>query len=112
MWYIQFSFAYTILLILNQFSIHQAFVSIQLLSNRLYQRKQLYAETSTFQQRNALQNNKNNKTAGSNGRLPLPFMELSSVGLIGRWQERAGNYILKPKSSSKPLGVIHFLGGN
>lgn len=50
-------------------------------------------------------------------KLPLPFMNVESIGLTGRWTEQAGNYILKPhlnESGStliKPYGVIHFLGG-
>ena len=46
-------------------------------------------------------------------KLPLPFMNIEKLGLIGNWQEKYGNFILKPTNSSgtKPIGVIHFLGG-
>ena len=46
-------------------------------------------------------------------KLPLPFMNIEKLGLIGNWQEKYGNFILKPTNSNgtKPIGVIHFLGG-
>jgi hypothetical protein len=55
--------------------------------------------------------------------LPLPFMEASTIGILGKWQEQSGNFVLKPDAESTynqgnedgvlnpPLGVIHFLGG-
>ena len=55
--------------------------------------------------------------------LPLPFMEASTIGIVGKWQEQSGNFVLKPDADSTfnqgnkggtlkpPLGVIHFLGG-
>lgn len=46
-------------------------------------------------------------------KLPLPFMNIEKLGLIGNWQEKYGNFILKPTNNNgtKPIGVIHFLGG-
>ena len=121
------SFSLLVLLIFNQYSVHQAFLSSTLFSklSQIQTRPfNLFADTttsstttstSTSQGSNSLQKNSNiNEPVTTSGkRLPLPFMELTSLGLSGRWQEKAGNFILKPKSSStKPLGVIHFLGGN
>jgi len=95
-----FSFFLLVLLIINQYSVHQAFLStkcppsLSLLSKQQPRQFILFAETNT----------------NTGRRLPLPLMEVTSLGLSGRWQEKAGNYILKPKTN-KPLGVIHFLGG-
>lgn len=94
-----------VFVILAHLSIHRAFLSTK--SSKL----SINLHAATANAKGIQQTNKNEST--TNGRLPLPFMELSSLGLSGRWQEKAGNFILKPKSSSsKPLGVIHFLGGN
>jgi hypothetical protein len=43
----------------------------------------------------------------------LPFLDVESIGLTGRWVERSGNFILRPSPMREqpPLGVIHFLGG-
>ena len=55
--------------------------------------------------------------------IPLPFMEASTIGLVGKWKEKYGNYVIFPDADSSynqgnevgvvkpPLGVIHFLGG-
>jgi len=32
-------------------------------------------------------------------KVPLPFFDVESIGLSGRWQERSGNFILRPPSS-------------
>jgi hypothetical protein len=48
-------------------------------------------------------------------KLPLPFMDTNTVGLMGAWIEKEGNFLLKPDLVSlnidRPLGVVHFLGG-
>lgn len=54
---------------------------------------------------------KSTVSKNTNQKIPLPFMEVESLGLKGRWIESQGNYILKPKSDLKPYGVIHFIGG-
>jgi hypothetical protein len=36
-------------------------------------------------------------------------MDVESIGIVGKWEEKSGNFILKPHGA--PLGVIHFLGG-
>jgi len=63
------------------------------------------------------------KTKTKNDRkLPLPFMNKESVGLGGNWEERHGNFILRPSGTTTaaaatagtqtpPLGIVHFLGG-
>lgn len=59
------------------------------------------------------------KVAGtSNTTTRLPFLDIESIGLAGRWVERSGNFILYPPGTSDagtqsptPAGVIHFLGG-
>ena len=55
--------------------------------------------------------------------LPLPFMEADTIGIVGKWKEKHGNFVIKPDEESTynqgndkgvlnpPLGVIHFLGG-
>lgn len=43
-------------------------------------------------------------------KIPLPFMNVESLGLKGRWDEKEGNFILRPKNNQRPFGVIHFLG--
>ena len=73
------------------------------------------------------------KEKGGN-KVPLPFMELPSLGLAGRWEEKGGNFILRPRPQLAPnqkntstssglndpqqtqappkaKAVIHFLGG-
>lgn len=42
-------------------------------------------------------------------KLPLPFLDVESIGLSGRWVEKYGNFVMKPISTT-PRGVIHFLG--
>lgn len=50
-------------------------------------------------------------------KVPLPLMNIKTIGIAGRWIEKSGNFILKPllnestSSAIKPYGVIHFLGG-
>ena len=52
-----------------------------------------------------------------NATAKLPFLDVESIGLKGRWIERSGNFILRPPQATsdstirQPLGVIHFLGG-
>lgn len=41
----------------------------------------------------------------------FPALNIDHIGLSGKWEERAGNYILKPADGKMPIGVIHFLGG-
>lgn len=46
----------------------------------------------------------------------LPFFDVSTIGVQGRWLEKSGNFILFPVDSEgeelvQPAGVIHFLGG-
>ena len=57
---------------------------------------------------------KSNNTTSSR-KLPLPFLNVESIGFSGKWIEKGGNFILKPDVNStlqsKPYGVIHFLGG-
>eukprot|EP01038_Epipyxis_sp_PR26KG_P010080 gene10080-13546_t len=58
-----------------------------------------------------------NNDSQSSAKLPLPFMNINSIGITGRWKENSGNYILTPPQNNeneeniKPIGVIHFLGG-
>ena len=33
----------------------------------------------------------------NSGKLPLPFMNVESIGLSGRWIQQGGNFILKPQ---------------
>ena len=47
----------------------------------------------------------------SKNKIPLPFMQVETIGLAGGWTEKLGNFLLKPPLSMKPVGVIHFLGG-
>ena len=42
-------------------------------------------------QTNAVNNEK------SSEKLPLPFMNIESVGISGRWIQQDGNFILKPQ---------------
>ena len=44
-------------------------------------------------------------------KLPLPFMNVRSLGLTGNWVRRHDNFLLLPKRAGPPIGVIHFLGG-
>lgn len=44
-------------------------------------------------------------------KIPLPFMNLQSVGAKGRWEERKGNFVLRPPGTTRPFAVIHFMGG-
>ena len=46
----------------------------------------------------------------------IPFFDVSTIGVQGRWLEKSGNFILFPVDSEgeelvQPAGVIHFLGG-
>eukprot|EP00595_Chromulina_sp_UTEXLB2642_P003551 CAMPEP_0196765812 /NCGR_PEP_ID=MMETSP1095-20130614/13383_1 /TAXON_ID=96789 ORGANISM="Chromulina nebulosa, Strain UTEXLB2642" /NCGR_SAMPLE_ID=MMETSP1095 /ASSEMBLY_ACC=CAM_ASM_000446 /LENGTH=57 /DNA_ID=CAMNT_0042124695 /DNA_START=138 /DNA_END=308 /DNA_ORIENTATION=+ len=41
----------------------------------------------------------------------LPFMDIESLGIKGRWIEDSGNFLLPPSNNIAPIGVIHFLGG-
>ena len=54
-----------------------------------------------------------NSSATSASATRLPFLDVESIGLTGRWVERSGNFILRPSPTREqpPLGVIHFLGG-
>ena len=36
-------------------------------------------------------------TEKNSGKLPLPFMNVESIGLSGRWIQQGGNFILKPQ---------------
>eukprot|EP00667_Euglena_gracilis_P005863 EG_transcript_5903 len=48
------------------------------------------------------------------GLKPPPFINpltLNSVGLVGQWEDVAGNYISFPPSSQRIKGVVYFLGG-
>ncbi|CAN0277156.1 unnamed protein product, partial [Ectocarpus sp. 4 AP-2014] len=49
--------------------------------------------------------------AGGSGRLPLPFFDVESVGLKGRWEEMGGNFLLRPPDDQAPKALVHFLGG-
>lgn len=44
-------------------------------------------------------------------KLPLPFLDVESLGIRGRWRESNGNFILEPLDGQRPVGVVHFLGG-
>ncbi|CAM9182146.1 unnamed protein product, partial [Ectocarpus sp. 12 AP-2014] len=48
---------------------------------------------------------------GGSGRLPLPFFDVESVGLKGRWEEMGGNFLLRPPDDQAPKALVHFLGG-
>ena len=47
----------------------------------------------------------------SGSKLPLPLLNMESIGLLGKWEEYYGNFLLKPAQGIQPIGVIHFLGG-
>jgi len=60
------------------------------------------------------------KTENQNKKINLPFFDVNSLGISGRWIEQDGNFVLRPQNSTyqstspdyvAPLGVIHFLGG-
>lgn len=83
-----------------------------------------YAERPLAFERKTDNNNQNNKSTqlstSSNGdnsyprrkrRLPLPFMNLRSTGIVGKWIKRHDNFLLPPKRGGPPIGVIHFVGG-
>lgn len=48
---------------------------------------------------------------GGSGKLPLPFFDVESVGLRGRWEEMGGNFLLRPPNGEAPKALVHFLGG-
>lgn len=48
---------------------------------------------------------------GGGGKLPLPFFDVESVGLRGRWEEMGGNFLLRPPDDQAPKALVHFLGG-
>ena len=60
-------------------------------------------------------------SSNSTAKPRLPFLDVESIGLTGRWVERSGNFILHPVRPASangegaappaPAGVIHFLGG-
>ncbi|CAN0400652.1 unnamed protein product, partial [Hapterophycus canaliculatus] len=41
----------------------------------------------------------------------LPFFDVESVGLTGRWEEMGGNFLLRPPDGQAPKALLHFLGG-
>jgi hypothetical protein len=43
--------------------------------------------------------------------LPLPFLDIKSIGILGKWKKMHGNFVLLPPDNVTPLGVIHFVGG-
>jgi len=57
--------------------------------------------------------------ASSGGGFPFPepelpdFLDLKTLGLMGRWEEVGGNFLLRPPDhgSNPPKAVLHFLGG-
>ncbi|CAM9615467.1 unnamed protein product, partial [Sphacelaria rigidula] len=51
-----------------------------------------------------------NRGSGS-GRLPLPFFDVDTLGLRGRWEEMGGNFLLRPPNGQAPKALLHFLGG-
>jgi hypothetical protein len=58
----------------------------------------------------------NEKSVPSSNKKVLPFLDISSIGVQGRWLEKSGNFILFPTDENgvelkQPAGVIHFLGG-
>lgn len=44
-------------------------------------------------------------------RVPLPFFDVETLGLRGRWEEMGGNYLLRPPDDEAPKALLHFLGG-
>jgi hypothetical protein len=51
-----------------------------------------------------------------NEKKTIPFFDIDSIGVRGRWIERSGNFLLIPLDEAgdeltQPAGVIHFLGG-
>lgn len=51
---------------------------------------------------------KNSKKAPPTNRL----IDLESIELAGRWEQREGNFVLRPRSKTEEaVGVIHFIGG-
>lgn len=48
---------------------------------------------------------------GGSGRIPLPFFDVESLGLRGRWEEMGGNFLLRPPNGQSPKALLHFLGG-
>ena len=58
----------------------------------------------------------NDNSVPSSKKKVLPFLDVSSIGIQGRWLEKSGNFILFPIDENgvelrQPAGVIHFLGG-
>ena len=60
------------------------------------------------------------KTETTDKKINLPFFDVNSLGISGRWTEQDGNFVLRPQNCTyqasspdyvAPLGVIHFLGG-
>jgi len=55
----------------------------------------------------------------SGGGFPFPepelpdFLDLKTLGLMGRWEEVGGNFLLRPPdhATNPPKAVLHFLGG-
>lgn len=54
-------------------------------------RSVIWSTTSDFMGQTDAVNEKNS------GKLPLPFMNIESIGLSGRWIQQGGNFILKPQ---------------
>jgi hypothetical protein len=50
---------------------------------------------------------KNNTRSTPGSRL----IEIESIELVGRWEEREGNFVLRPVAGIDTIGVIHFIGG-
>eukprot|EP00638_Chattonella_subsalsa_P003464 CAMPEP_0117758720 /NCGR_PEP_ID=MMETSP0947-20121206/15571_1 /TAXON_ID=44440 /ORGANISM="Chattonella subsalsa, Strain CCMP2191" /LENGTH=449 /DNA_ID=CAMNT_0005579011 /DNA_START=267 /DNA_END=1616 /DNA_ORIENTATION=+ len=47
----------------------------------------------------------------TSNKLPLPFLDIESLGLKGDWEEMGGNYLLRPPEDVPVKALIHFLGG-
>ena len=40
------------------------------------------------------------ETAGARSEHPLPLMEASTIGIVGKWKEKYGNYVILPDADS------------
>jgi len=48
---------------------------------------------------------------GPSPKLPLPFLDVETLGIKGRWEESGGNFVLRPPAGARVRALVHFLGG-